>query len=616
MRANRSRTRDSKNGAGTNNKKLFQKLSRKSENRRQTRSHVAREIGSGLRFFGARSSHRGAYCSHFHRAPRERPPIRYPSERPRLLARQPARETMRASMTTRFFARARPARVAAERAVSASAAGAADAGTTSEAIRARAERGALAGARPFPLLRDPASYSHVSPGVCDACANAAAARRAWVALLVGQLPSHRANAARTKAHLGLRGAEAEAFDASYLRWEADYEAYLDSVSRDEDEDVARDAGATLLDMVDEKERLLRARGLDDLFAGMKAQENAVAAALFPALARELDAVWSSANARGSVDPLDGENPRASAASRRRSEDDAARRVAAARTALECCLAGNLFDAGAAAAVQGVADAAAVSDDASCGSNLDAALLAETFAEARRRVARDKNANGDAETSSWRFDSFDAVAARARTKPWRRAILFCDNAGADVMGMALLARTLVELGGGDTKVALAANEWAALNDVTASETRAFLETVSSRDACGGDGGDETRGSAEPLFPDASGDETLRRQLERGDVTAVSSGQMSTLLDLNRCGPELNDWVEAELREVPAGEEWLVVLDGMGRSLESNWDVAKRVAPGVNTLNLAMVKSQINAERLGAEVYDCVVRLGEGCEQAGG
>ena len=25
---------------------------------------------------------------------------------------------------------------------------------------------------------------------------------------------------------------------------------------------------------------------------------------------------------------------------------------------------------------------------------------------------------------------------------------------------------------------------------------------------------------------------------------------------------------------------------------------------------MVKSQINAERLGAEVYDCVVKLGEG------
>ena len=527
---------------------------------------------------------------------------------------------MRATMTTRaaplasrarVFARARPARVAA------------DAATTSEAIRARAKRGALAGARPFPLLRDPASYSHVSPGVCDACANAAAARRAWVALLVGQLPSHRTNAERTKAHLGLCGAEAEAFDASYRSWEADYEAYLDAVSRDEDEDVARDAGATLLDMVDEKERLLRARGLDDLFAGMKAQENAVAAALFPALAGEIDAIWrarrtddASSFTTTSDARMDGRDGEKRVDSRHARDDDAERRVAAARTALECCLAGNLFDAGAAAAVQGVADAAAVSDDASRGPALDAARLAETFAEARRRVARD--ADGDAETSSWRFDSFDAFAARAKTKPWRRAVVFCDNAGADVMGAALLARTLVELGGGHTKVALAANEWAALNDVTASEVRAFLETVSSPRERGDGDGDGDGDDATRAFPDAFafGDATLRRQLERGDVAAVSSGQMSTLLDLNRCGPELNDWVEAELREVPAGEAWLVVLDGMGRSLESNWDVAKRVAPGVNTLNLAMVKSQINAERLGAEVYDCVVRLGEGSDEGGG
>ena len=520
----------------------------------------------------------------------------------------------------RVFARTRPARVVASRAASASAAGAAGAATTSEAIRARAARGALAGARPFPLLRDPASYSHVSPGVCDACANAAEARRAWVALLAGQLPSHRANASRTKAHLGLRGAEAAAFDASYLAWEADYEAYLESVSRDEDEDVARDAGATLLDMVDEKERLLRARGLDDLFAGMKAQENAVAAALFPALANEIDAIWNAADhetifpsVTGS-DELDPVRVKADETKKRAGErwpsreDVDARRVAAARTALECCLAGNLFDAGAAAAVQGVADAAAVADDESCGSILDAARLAETFAEARRRVARD--ANEDAGTSGWRFDSFDAVASRARKKPWRRVVVFCDNAGADVMGMALLARTLVELGGlRDTKVALAANEWAALNDVTARETRAFLETVVQSPASSCEELDEEllRDGAEPPF---SGDETLRRQIERGAVTAVSSGQMSTLLDLNRCGPELNDWVEAELRAVPAGEEWLVVFDGMGRSLESNWDVAGAMAPGVNTLNLAMVKSQINAERLGAEVYDCVVKLGEG------
>ena len=522
---------------------------------------------------------------------------------------------MRVSMTTRaaplaprarVSAMSRPARVVAARAVSASAAGAADAATTSEAIRERAKRGALAGARPFPLLRDPASYSHVSPGVCDACANAAEARRAWVVLLAGQLPSHRANAARTKAHLGLLGSEAEAFDASYLAWEEDYEAYLNAVSSGEDADVARDAGATLLDMVDEKERLLRIRGLDDLFAGMKAQENAVAAALFPALAREMDAVWNekaTLNSKPSSDASD-----ADAAS-----DADEKRVDVLKAVLECCLAGNLFDAGAAAAVQGVADAAAAADDESRGSNLDAARLAETFAEARRRVARDKNVvddNADSDTG-WRFDSFDAVAARIKNKkkPWRRVVIFCDNAGADVMGMCLLARTLVQLSGdGQCKVALAANEWAALNDVTARETRLFLESVVRR------AGDELDDVLPPLGdddPDAFvGDGTLLRQMERGAVTAVSSGQISTLLDLNRCGSELNDWVEEELNDVPAGDDWLLVFDGMGRSLESNWFVASHVKPGVNTLNLAMVKSQINAERLGAEVYDCVVKLGEG------
>jgi type II pantothenate kinase len=58
---------------------------------------------------------------------------------------------------------------------------------------------------------------------------------------------------------------------------------------------------------------------------------------------------------------------------------------------------------------------------------------------------------------------------------------------------------------------------------------------------------------------------------------------------------------------ANEDWLVVLDGMGRSLESNWNAASYMSTGVDVLTLAMVKSEINAKRLGAEVYDCVVRL---------
>ena len=61
---------------------------------------------------------------------------------------------------------------------------------------------------PLPLLSADKAYSHVSPGVCDACERSRDAREAWVALLLGQFPSHVANAERTRAHLNE--------DASYI----------------------------------------------------------------------------------------------------------------------------------------------------------------------------------------------------------------------------------------------------------------------------------------------------------------------------------------------------------------------------------------------------------------
>lgn len=389
-----------------------------------------------------------------------------------------------------------------------------------------------------------------------------------VALLLGQLPSHRANAERTLAFLG--DAAGDDFLRRYRAWEADYEAYLASITED---DAAPGQGATLLDMVDEKERLLRARGLDDLFAGMKAEENAVAAAVFPAVVEEIDDAWEPEPGATKTFP-----------------DPNAAKAEMLRTVLECCLAGNLFDAGAAAAVRGVADADA---DGAVNPKTeavppDAASLAEVFERSRARVARSAAATG-----RWRYDSLDELIARATTTPWRRAVIFCDNAGADAMGMVLLARALAGLGGAGTKVALAANDTAALNDITAAELEAFVEAVTAR-------GGEYR----------DGDALLGAMREGHMVTVTPSGQISTLLDLNRTGPELNAWMEKQLEDVPAGEDWLVILDGMGRSLESNWDVSRYVKKGVQTLNLAMIKSEINAERLDAEVYDCVVRLGRG------
>ena len=65
-----------------------------------------------------------------------------------------------------------------------------------------------------------------------------------VALLLGQLPSHVANAERTRDFLG--AAAGPDFMERYRAWEADYERYLAAVSAD---DAAEGAGATLLNMV-------------------------------------------------------------------------------------------------------------------------------------------------------------------------------------------------------------------------------------------------------------------------------------------------------------------------------------------------------------------------------
>ena len=432
------------------------------------------------------------------------------------------------------------------------------------------------GCGPFPLLEPTRGYSHVSPGVCDTCADSAEARRAWVALLLGQLPSHRANAERTATFLG-DDCPPDYLDR-YRAWEGDYETYLAEISKD---DVPAGQGATLLDMVDTKEKLLRARGLDDMFAGLKRDENAIAAVLFHSIAAEIDSIWSPDDAKSS-------------------ESHKARMIQAV---IECCLAGNLFDAGAAAAVQGVAvgdfcepcamgpDSAEMSEEEVGRYKLDAVQLAEVLARARERVSRDTSEGG------WRFDSLERIQERCGGSPtggspsaqgpgWHRVVIFCDNAGADVMGMVLLAKALAAVGGSGTEIALVANTHAALNDVTHTELDAFLETV------------------------AGADPILKAQIDAGAVRAVPSGQFSTLLDLNRCGPELNGWVTDQFEKVPASDEWLVVFDGMGRGLESNWNPAPYFKDGVCLLNLAMVKSEINAKRLEAEVYDCVVKLSVG------
>jgi len=397
-------------------------------------------------------------------------------------------------------------------------------------------------ASPFPLLSfandsareqllSSSSYTHVSPGVCDAHASDVAIRAAWVVLLRSQHPSHRANAKRTK---DMFHQEDESFLERYHEWERKYDMFLSSVESDAYQ------GGTLLNVVSEKEKLLREYGLPDLFRAVKASENALCSdVLFQSLRDDVD----------------------------NSEDSL-------KSAIEIALAGNLFDAGAAQAVQNVVGGSSFKGDSNKFAFKNSEDLQFAFEASRKRVRN----------SEWLCDDLDEL----RANEYDRVCVFCDNAGADVLGMTLLARELAKRTKG-AKVALVANELAALNDVTINELEEFYQVCEQHDP-----------------------EYLQLYRENGKIALLSSGQASTLLNLNATGKDINDWVKRE--DTVGGVDmegkklkWLVVLDGMGRSLESNWECGKYVKPHVDVLNLAMVKSEINAKRLGANVYDCVCKL---------
>jgi uncharacterized protein with ATP-grasp and redox domains len=104
--------------------------------------------------------------------------------------------------------------------------------------------------------------------------------------------------------------EDESFLERYHEWERKYDMFLSSVESDAYQ------GGTLLNVVSEKEKLLREYGLPDLFRAVKASENALCSdVLFQSLRDDVD----------------------------NSEDSL-------KSAIEIALAGNLFDAGAAQAV--------------------------------------------------------------------------------------------------------------------------------------------------------------------------------------------------------------------------------------------------------------------------
>lgn len=165
---------------------------------------------------------------------------------------------------------------------------------------------------------------------------------------------------------------------------------------------------------------------------------------------------------------------------------------------------------------------------------------------------------------WLIDDFDALADRILNHTHRRAIYFIDNAGSDfLLGAIVLIRWLARRG---TRVVIAANERPTLNDMTVHDVRNWWPKIVHE------------------VPD----------IASLPIEIVSTGTGEPLIDLLGVSDQLNE---------SSRDADLVILEGMGRGVETNLHADFTC----DALNLAMLKDELIASRIGGSVYDCVCRF---------
>lgn len=171
---------------------------------------------------------------------------------------------------------------------------------------------------------------------------------------------------------------------------------------------------------------------------------------------------------------------------------------------------------------------------------------------------------------WLVDDLDRLLEDLPDAPptkWSKAVVLVDNAGCDfILGVMPLVRELAIYG---TQVILAANELPSLNDITVDE---MIEVVTGI---------------------AKSDPDLEALVQAQMFEAVSTGCDTPLVDLSDVTDELND---------AAADADLLILEGMGRAVESNFETPFTV----DTLKLALLKDPNVASHIGGEVYDCVCK----------
>ncbi|KHG02710.1 hypothetical protein F383_25888 [Gossypium arboreum] len=291
----------------------------------------------------------------------------------------------------------------------------------------------------------------------------------------------------------------------------------------------------LANLLELREECLREFQFLDAYRSIKQRENEVSLAVLPDLLMELDRM-----------------------------DEEARLL----TLIEGVLAANIFDWGSRA----------------CVDLYHKGTIIDIYRMSRNKMQR-----------PWRVDDFDLFRERMlgsegkKPRPHKRALLFVDNSGADVvLGMLPLARELLRRG---TEVVLVANSLPALNDVTAMELPDIVAEAAKH--C-----DILRRAAEAggLLVDAMTNtlDGSKENCSSVPLMVVENGCGSPCIDLRQVSSELAS---------AAKHADLIILEGMGRALHTNFNARFKC----EALKLAMVKNQRLAEKLiKGEIYDCVCR----------
>ncbi len=166
---------------------------------------------------------------------------------------------------------------------------------------------------------------------------------------------------------------------------------------------------------------------------------------------------------------------------------------------------------------------------------------------------------------WLIDDYDELESRILAGPvHHKVVFFIDNAGSDFLAGALpLVRFFAQRG---SEVILAANERPSLNDMTTADVRSWWPRIVE---------------AEP-------------SLASLPIEPVSTGTGEPLIDLSTVSYELN---------AASADADFVILEGMGRGVESNFDAPFKV----DCLKIAMLKDPSVARRIEGKVFDLVCRF---------